>query len=91
MCGLRRALLLTALIPGWALAANKTPDADLLEFLGSLDAEGSGWSEYLEGTNLDRSPTPGKRGRPGPNPPPRVVQPAKPATPPTASQTEPAK
>jgi hypothetical protein len=29
-------------------AAEKAIDADLLEFLGSLDSEESGWHDYLE-------------------------------------------
>lgn len=34
--------------------AQKAPDADLLEFLGSLDDEESDWNEYLESTDLER-------------------------------------
>jgi hypothetical protein len=29
-------------------------DADFLEFLGSIDAEAAGWSEYLERTEIAR-------------------------------------
>jgi len=47
-------------VPGWATPPAKAPprgapDADLLEFLGSLDsAEGGAWHDYLENTDLDR-------------------------------------
>ncbi len=51
----RKSLLLCALAslatdPSGAAekAAEKAIDADLLEFLGSLDSEESGWHDYLE-------------------------------------------
>jgi len=56
-----------------ALARAGAPpaDGDLLEFLGSLDSEGAGWSEYLArtpvrsppGTDAPKSDPPG--GKPG--------------------------
>jgi hypothetical protein len=50
---IRRAVLAIAvisLIAGVAQAAGnaKKVDAELLEFLGSIDAEEEGWQEYLE-------------------------------------------
>lgn len=35
-----------------APSAEPTPDEELLEFLGSLDAEGEGWVEYLTETEV---------------------------------------
>ena len=84
MRGVRRALLLTALVPALGCAADKLPDADLLEFLGSVDVDGSEWSEYLEGTDLDKAAKPAS---PAPPSQPAPVQPAKPA-PPAARQPE---
>lgn len=63
-----------------------SPDADLLEFLGSLDSETTdGWHEYLENTDLDRvadrartsppaKPVPPAQGAASP-PPTGVVKP----------------
>jgi hypothetical protein len=44
-----------------ALARAGAPpaDGDLLEFLGSLDSEGEGWSEFLARTPVRPPPTPG--------------------------------
>lgn len=44
------------LLSGVAAAQNsKAPvDGDLLEFLGSVDSEGPGWSEYLERTDVSK-------------------------------------
>jgi hypothetical protein len=43
------------LLSGVAVAQNsKSPDGDLLEFLGSVDSEGPGWSEYLERTDVSK-------------------------------------
>jgi len=81
---LQRALLLTILAPSWASAANKLPDSDLLEFLGSIDADGKEWSDYLEGTDLDKAAKPAS---PAPPPQQAPAQPAKPA-PPAARQPE---
>ena len=47
-----------------ALAAEAALDGDLLEFLGSVDAEGDGWGEYLERTDVSRVARP-----PGATPP----------------------
>ena len=50
-----RTLMLTALAPALAIAADKPPPGtDLLEFLGSVGSEGNDWSEYLGNTDLDR-------------------------------------
>jgi hypothetical protein len=48
------ALLGGALVLASALAAEVALDGDLLEFLGSVDAEGDGWGEYLERTDVNR-------------------------------------
>jgi hypothetical protein len=47
--------------------APASPDADLLEFLGSLDAEGEGWLEYLASEEAGRRLT----GRPAPKDAPK--------------------
>ncbi len=88
MRSFQRALLLTALAPAWACAADKLPDADLLEFLGSVDADGSDWSEYLERTNLDKVAKPANPAKPAAPPSPAPTTPARPAAPPVARQPE---
>lgn len=92
MRSLRRALLLTALAPALACAADKSPDPDLLEFLGSVDADGGDWSEYLERTDLDKVARPAAPAKPAapPSPPPRppAQEQAKPAPPPVARTPE---
>jgi hypothetical protein len=45
---LRRSTCLLTLLASLALAADKSPDLDFLEFLGSLDAAGEDFGEYLE-------------------------------------------
>ncbi|MEP7314955.1 MAG: hypothetical protein ABI859_20410 [Pseudomonadota bacterium] len=48
---MRSAVLLCALAglaAGPAPTAEKVVDADLLEFLGSLDSDEAGWHDYLE-------------------------------------------
>ena len=35
-------------------AAGAAADADLLEFLGSVDSDEDGWHDYLEDTDLDK-------------------------------------
>jgi hypothetical protein len=48
---MRRALLLCALAgcgASGAKAMQPAVDAELLEFLGSIDSEDEGWQEYLE-------------------------------------------
>ncbi|MCC7462725.1 MAG: hypothetical protein IT480_09740 [Gammaproteobacteria bacterium] len=52
-------------------------DGELLEFLGSVDSEGEGWSEYLEGTDVGRVAA----SQPVP-PPPARSPPASPPSPP---------
>jgi len=51
-----RAWHVLILLSGVAVAQNSKPpvDGDLLEFLGSVDAEGPGWSEYLERTDVSK-------------------------------------
>jgi len=51
----RAALLCAGLLGSQRLlAADSTVDAELLEFLGSIDAEGGDWGDYLEHTDLDK-------------------------------------
>lgn len=52
----RASLLLGSLLVATAghTADKSAVDADFLEFLGSIDAGEDGWSEYLEGTDLDK-------------------------------------
>jgi hypothetical protein len=42
--------------PTKSASASKAPaaDADLLEYLGSVDSDEPGWNEYLEHTNLEK-------------------------------------
>lgn len=57
--------------------AKGSPDADLLEFLGSLGADAAdGWHEYLENTDLDHVPGGAKS--------PAATKPASPVKPPPA-------
>lgn len=58
-----------------ALAAEAAPDGDLLEFLGSVDAEGDGWGEYLEGTDVNRVARPPAATPPGAQPQQPPVEP----------------
>jgi hypothetical protein len=74
----RRCLpLLATLMATPALAADKLPDLDLLEFLGSVDADAGEWSEYLENTDLDKLAIPAK-----PTAPAAAQPPARAAVPP---------
>lgn len=52
-----------------------TADGDLLEFLGSVDGEGEGWSEYLEDTDLRRAVPPPTASPPPAHPPRQGSQP----------------
>lgn len=83
----RCALLLVILAPVAAWGADKSLDAGLLEFLGSLDAEGSGWSEYLESADLSEA---AKRAKPVKPHKPAVPAPA-PAVPPGLAAAPPAR
>jgi hypothetical protein len=47
-------------------------DGELLEFLGSVDGEGEGWGEYLEGTDIGRVAPPPVAAEPPPPPPPQA-------------------
>lgn len=73
------ALLLAGCAAGAALGAEPTKgsppaavvDAELLEFLGSLDVEEEGWQEYLE-----ERPIRSAAAKPAPEkPPPRAAEP----------------
>lgn len=79
----RVALLCAGLLGSpWLLAADSVVDADLLEFLGSIDAEGGDWSDYLEQTDLDKVVKPPvKAPAKPPAPDASVKPPAKPPTP----------
>ena len=76
-------LLAPLLVARVALAATPAPpapvDADLLEFLGSVDSEEPGWHDYLAGAGDlkgARRPAPGPPDtpQPPPAPPPRKVK-----------------
>jgi hypothetical protein len=60
--------------PTQAATASKAPaaDADLLEYLGSVDSDEPGWNEYLEHTNLEKvihaPPKPAAPTTPGTSP-----------------------
>ena len=43
------------LLGGTGRAVEPPPDADLLEFLGSVDSEDSGWADYLEKTDVGQA------------------------------------
>jgi len=88
---LRRALLLMALAPACVWAADKAPDPGLLEFLGSLDAEGSGWSDYLENTDLGKVAKPARPAKPATPAPAPSPPPERPPAPPPARPPENAK
>jgi hypothetical protein len=62
------------LLPVAARSAAPTPvDPDFLEFLGSVDSEGEGWSEFLRGVDIDKRAPPAQ-----PAPPVRKPAPAAP-------------
>ena len=48
------------------------PDADFLEFLGSVDAEEGGWSDYLEHADIQKPVPPATPQSPPVKPPPTV-------------------
>ncbi len=52
-------------------------EGELLEFLGSIDQEGEGWSEYLEDTDVSRprQPPAAPPAAPPSQAPPRAPQP----------------
>jgi hypothetical protein len=70
------ALAVPLLLARAAIAAAPAIDADLLEFLGSVDSEEPGWHDFLAGNAL----------RPGANPVGKLPG----ATPPAASTPPPA-
>ena len=55
-------------------AADKAADADLLEYLGSVDSNEAGWHDYLASTDVDKLVKPAA-------PPPASSPPASPSTP----------
>ena len=55
-------------------AADKAADADLLEYLGSVDSSEAGWHDYLAATDVDKLVKPAA-------PPPASAPPASPSTP----------
>lgn len=61
-------LLGGALALASALAAEAALDGELLEFLGSVDAEGDGWGEFLERTDVSRVAQPPAATPPGAQP-----------------------
>jgi hypothetical protein len=60
-------------------AADKAADADLLEYLGSVDSNEAGWHDYLASTDVDKLVKPAAARQPPP-----AAQPAAPASPPPA-------
>jgi hypothetical protein len=58
-------------------AADKPADADLLEYLGSVDSSEAGWHDYLASTDVDKLVKPAA-ARP-------AAPPVQPAAPPPAS------
>lgn len=72
--------LLGAALAAPIQAADKPPvDAGLLEFLGSIDRGGAGWSEYLESTDVHKVAPPAKA--------PGARKPIKPPPPPNGEKT----
>ncbi|MDE2220297.1 MAG: hypothetical protein KGL25_03395 [Gammaproteobacteria bacterium] len=69
----------SALALGPLRAADKAADADLLEYLGSVDSSEAGWHDYLASTDVDKLVKPGA-ARPAAPP----VPPAPPANAPPA-------
>jgi hypothetical protein len=59
-------------------AADQAADADLLEYLGSVDSSEADWHDYLASTDVD------KLVKPAAARPAAPTQPAAPATPPPA-------
>jgi hypothetical protein len=66
-----------------AVAAAPAIDADLLEFLGSVDSDEPGWHDFL--ANNDVKPTPGK---PAAVKPPALAPTPQPAAPPPARKVK---
>jgi hypothetical protein len=64
-------------------AADKAADADLLEYLGSLDSSEPGWHDYLAATDVDKliKPAGGRAAPPQPAAPAQLAPPAPPAPP----------
>ena len=67
-------------------AADKAADADLLEYLGSVDSSEDGWHDYLAATDVDKLAKPAAARPTAPSlqpaaPPPASSPPASPSTP----------
>ncbi len=82
------ALLLGAAWLAAARAAEPKVDADLLEFLGSVDTEDKNWHDYLARTDIEkvaqRAPhAPAAPAPPSPSPPPGAARPGE--APPTGA------
>jgi hypothetical protein len=61
-----------------AIAAAPAIDADLLEFLGSVDSEEAGWHDFLAGKEVKPQPKPpGVAATVPPIPPPAPTPPAR--------------
>lgn len=76
-----RAAMLSAMAALLPLAATagedaRKVDAELLEFLGSIDAEDEGWQDYLEQKPVKPAKAPAKKQAPAPEKPdPKQVKP----------------
>jgi len=86
---LRRVSKVNAWLPGvlamWSLAPAygaqpAPPDADLLEFLGSIDSDEEGWQEFLEQMPLKGARAPAAKPVAKPAPKPVAKAPPAPAT-----------
>jgi hypothetical protein len=78
-------LMSVALQAAPPLAADQRElDGDFLEFLGSIDTEAEGWSEFLENTEIDKAAQP-----PNPVPAPHPAPATPPAKPPLKAPTLP--
>jgi hypothetical protein len=66
-------------------AADQAADAELLEYLGSVDSSDAGWHDYLASTDVDKlvKPAAAQPAAP-PVQPAAPTQPAAPASPPPA-------
>ncbi len=67
-------------------AADKAADAELLEYLGSVDSSVAGWHDYLAATDVDKLVKPASAQAAAPPtqptaPPPASSPPASPSTP----------
>jgi hypothetical protein len=75
-------LLCGGVLAATAYAAEPAIDADLLEYLGTVDSNDAGWQDYLEQTDIDKVAKPPKAPA---DAPPNVE--AAPAVPPKVKQS----